>query len=796
MYDPSDPEEEIPSWLKDLEDESEGDISPPISSDNDIPEWLSGEEFKDNQVSGTSDSQDEEVPEWLSSIREQEELESLESDQAAVIGAPVSVGEDDEEPPDWLQDIRQREGEGEVAQGESESDVDYIARIREMKAKEETLLGKEAREQDWVSGLEFDELPKEPSKAEDLVAGEWTGWDASTGDDTDDWIASLADKGVKPDTDVGRAGSEEEKFTTTQRELVAGEWSGWSETPDDTDDWLSSFQGKEGEEQQPYSLDDVESATFEEDETEGDELIAREALEEETSDWLAEAGISEVKSAEVIPAQDEERPSWMEGAADTSGLVVQDASEVSQWDLGNEELATDFEVDSDEPELPSDVGELPEWISDFEGTVEAVGLDQEDASAAVPAFLPDADLDDLDIEPAELPEWLTTPAKEGVEEAPPEVSEAVSETDQGELPGWLQAMRPVGIEPSEIAEDGVPVGEEVTIGPLAGLSDVLPAEPEIVQFGKTPEYSVKLQVTESQALHAQLLDKLIESESATVKVKKEVKTLTQRITRWVVAALLLLVTMIPVLSGRPSFGMPERAYVPVQDLAINVNAVPNGANVLLVFDYQPGLAGEMEVAGAGVVDKLLVNGAHLAYTSTEPTGPALARHFFKNTQQRHGDVTAMDMHHDLGYIPGGTAGLQSLVWWPLRTLPELTQISGINLISDFHMVIVLTDDSDAARSWIEQVQPALFGKPMFVVSSAQAEPLIHPYYQNGQVQGLLGGVVGGAYFERYTAQVNRAQLFWSALDLSVSVSVLIIMTGGAYGFVSNLLSRRKGREKG
>ena len=68
------------------------------------------------------------------------------------------------------------------------------------------------------------------------------------------------------------------------------------------------------------------------------------------------------------------------------------------------------------------------------------------------------------------------------------------------------------------------------------------------------------------------------------------------------------------------------------------------------------------------------------------------------------------------------------------------------------MVLVITDDADTARGWIEQVQPKLVDPlsptPMTMVVSAQAEPLVYPSYLPfpKQVDGLVSGIAGGAYF--------------------------------------------------
>ena len=45
-----------------------------------------------------------------------------------------------------------------------------------------------------------------------------------------------------------------------------------------------------------------------------------------------------------------------------------------------------------------------------------------------------------------------------------------------------------------------------------------------------------------------------------------------------------------------------------------------------------------------------------------------------------------------------------------------------------------------------------------MVSSAQAAPLLLPYYNSGQVQGILSGITGAAGYEAMTQSSGTASL--------------------------------------
>jgi predicted alpha/beta hydrolase family esterase len=125
-------------------------------------------------------------------------------------------------------------------------------------------------------------------------------------------------------------------------------------------------------------------------------------------------------------------------------------------------------------------------------------------------------------------------------------------------------------------------------------------------------------------------------------------------------------------------------------------------------------------------------------------------------------------------------------------------LDAITSIEDFNAVIVLTNDSDTARNWVEQVGPRLrqANKPLLFVSSSQAEPLILPYYQAtpSQVQGLIGGLAGGVAYSRSVGNFQQNGV-WDAYSIGVTVSILIIIIGSIAGGVMKSIPTDKKKEK-
>jgi hypothetical protein len=220
-----------------------------------------------------------------------------------------------------------------------------------------------------------------------------------------------------------------------------------------------------------------------------------------------------------------------------------------------------------------------------------------------------------------------------------------------------------------------------------------------------------------------------------------------------------------------------------------INSLPDGAKVLLAVDYQPGLSAEMDATSGAVIDQLMSKGAYLALVSTTPSGPLQAERLVSRvSQQGEYAYTGINQFANLGFIPGGMAGLRSFAEAPQRILPfaldgsfawQTTPLQSIQKLENFALVVVATESPETAQAWVEQVQPLLGQTPLLMVVSSQADPVVRPYFEGRpqQVQGLVTGLAGGASFESLQGRTGPPQiLILSAWDCS---AVVLILIGGA-----------------
>jgi hypothetical protein len=265
---------------------------------------------------------------------------------------------------------------------------------------------------------------------------------------------------------------------------------------------------------------------------------------------------------------------------------------------------------------------------------------------------------------------------------------------------------------------------------------------------------------------------------------------TQNVLRWVTGALMVILLSGALYSGSRIFPLP--AAVPIESNAAiqAVQSIEPDAAVLAVFDYEPATAGEMEATASSLMDHLLLlKHPRLAVISTSPTGSALAERFISGMLADRAYVRGTQFVN-LGFLPGGLAGVRYFAEDPAAAVPlgaasdrawDSTLLTGTRHLQDFAAIILITDGLESGRTWIEQTQDARGASHMIVVSSAQAGPMLLPYFNSGQIQGLVSGLNGAAGPELSNSGLpGKVRQYWDAYSLGLYAAALLIVVGAAW----------------
>jgi hypothetical protein len=483
-----------------------------------------------------------------------------------------------------------------------------------------------------------------------------------------------------------------------------------------------------------------------------------------------------------------EIPSWLKAAAPQSSIFSEPAPEQTE----------SFQSDT------------PDWLSAFKSVdsssqpatpfaADTLSNGQAGLNADVPAFTPDAfESGSGNALFTEMPDWLSNAAGETPLSTTEPAANAADSIAPGQLPSWVQAMRPT--DTSSAGRSG-PLSADSTMesrGALAGLQGVLPAVPGYVPTSKPRAYSIKLQSTNEQQAHALLLEQILAAEAEPQPIASFSPLAASPSLRWFLALAFLVVLPAVLFLRTQIFTMP---FIAVDPANPRLNAlsgalfvaqnVAESAPVLVVMDYQPATAGELEVASAPMFDQMdLLRHPKLVFISTNEMGTILTERFMSQPSMKD-RYRGEGQFSNLGYLPGGEMGIRAFVQNPLQTMPSGSAVLQQNIsITQFVAVIVMTDNASSARTWVEQLTAAQYPAPVVFISSAQAAPMLQPYYETGQVDGIVNGLQGGAVFEQNN--VNRpgtARSYWDAYSLGTLLAVAMITLGGMWNLFAGLRNR-------
>jgi len=769
--------DDVTDWLKQLRDEDAGQAEPPVGLEpevtepgaeevqpvSDLTDWLShldgetpAEEEPAAEIPAEEPLAEGETPDWLSQFQPETPAE----EPAAEIPAeePLAAGET----PDWL------------SQFQPETPAEEPA--AEIPAEEPLAEGETP---DWLSQFQ-PEIPAEEEPVAEIPAEE-----PLAEGETPDWLSQF-----QPETPAEEPAAE----IPAEEPLVA------SETPDWISRLESSPSGSEAEPieaMEPISGEEVPAWIRDADETQPS-LEAEPALElpgeGELPDWLS---FTPSESAGEAVAGEEGIPAWMDAPVEPTedaGIPAGTPSWLGEFAAAAPPLSEE-ELD-EEGELVSAFVEGSEaWLSLPEAghIPETTGMeDLAGETSLIPPFLSD-----------EVPEWLGQESAEGspVEEAEslptPPIEEPIAEgepsLEMASLPTWLEAMRPV----EAVAPAHAPTVQEKIerVGPLAGMQGVLPGEETAVQYHKPPTYSGRLRISETQRTHADVLQEAIQNLVQPKPVAAESRLVPQTVTRLLVTILILLVMLIPILGGTRASQLPAATPAHVSSLFTTLHSPAEAPQrILLAVEYEAGLAGEMQIISTSVLEDLVKRNAQLAVLSTQPTGVALAESLLKSAGVSEDAVAR------LGYLPGSELGLQSLTQDLRVALPsgnwDHPLVREINSLDDFDAILVISSNADISRGWLEQVQPAITGKPMLMIASAQSAPILQPYLQSRQLSGMIGGLIDGAAYDRLTGRTDgAARRAWDSYQFGLILVILLIILGGLFQSLARLLPRRKPRKE-
>jgi Double zinc ribbon len=611
--------------------------------------------------------------------------------------------------------------------------------------------------------------PTEPEGAAPLAA-----------EDLPDWIARLR----------GREGEE----PSAAEESEPPEPTGEGNAPD----WMTRLREAQPPEDtytyppEPQPEDQVPDWMKESSEEPPAKSKTAPAVEEEIPDWLRQPQSEETEPATEPPpseTEEPEKPDWLTQPELTPQVSVPpgiDEKQLPDWlksptaepkaeaeaegEVKPEEKTTET-TESTEATKPAEVIE-PEQAA--EPLIESLEESETTKPLETPPSIPAASMPS---EEEDLPDWLRTSTA-----APtPEIEPA----QPGEVPAWVAALKPAELSAAQLAP-GLATDQPEMSGPLEGLRGVLPLAVAIAEPHKIAE-APKPSPSDGGKIFESILATPPQPAAPAAKPPRFVLTM-----RPFIYGLLLLAVLVPFLLP---YDLTQSTFdiagTPAAEFFDTLQKIPANSTVLLSFDYDPSLSGEMDLQATAIARDLVKRGVKIIAVSTLDTGPQMAQRILDPIASQASNYN-YGTNYLIVYLPGHEAGLAQLATAGLATTTDFVDqksiapfltAARIRNLSDLSMVIELAGTEEPLKTWVEQVQPRT-GVRIAAAVSAAVEPKARAYRNSLQLTAMMAGLLGAAQFEALDNQPGLAVISVNAQTAAQLVIVFFIVLGNIVFWIS------------
>ncbi len=318
------------------------------------------------------------------------------------------------------------------------------------------------------------------------------------------------------------------------------------------------------------------------------------------------------------------------------------------------------------------------------------------------------------------------------------------------------------------------------------LESTQPMSRDELEF-KPPELSIS---SEEQAQADQLAATIVD-ERASRPDRQPKRAPLKWVMRLVLGLILIAGLSFPLfIGGAPT--LPQGLLQPQNEALLYwAREVPAETSLLLVFDYSAGYASEIALVARPILKEAIKQGSAITLVSSTPSGSLLAKRLFGEL-----DASAAYKVTDYGYFPVAAYGAYGMASGgfsedALLDVPEM----GKPLPSDgFDGVLILSDSFEGAQVWIEQISSLMPEIPLNLVVTAQAGPMLLPYWESGQVNGMVSGLSEAAGVERALSDGESVATRWRSYQTGLLILIAVLVIGAIFNTDTRGADRRRGEE--
>jgi len=260
--------------------------------------------------------------------------------------------------------------------------------------------------------------------------------------------------------------------------------------------------------------------------------------------------------------------------------------------------------------------------------------------------------------------------------------------------------------------------------------------------------------------------------------------------------------------------LPARASAMVKAAYYTIEDLHEGDRVLLSLDMDPASTPELEPYYRAVMLQLKRKKVRLVIVTTWYAAPPLIERWISQTIEgriiKPGDPSYDGIPDEpyvknrdyvwLGFREGREATINGMATDMRGTfdnqstdgtsLDDLEIMNGIKTMSDFDLIVMVSAGYPGIKEYIQQAQ-GRGNVRMVGACTAVSTPEYTPYYDAGQLLGLVGGMSKAAEYEKLVGKIGTATAGADVLNLGHIVVILAILFGNFIYFANRKYRRRR-----
>ncbi|MDI6783114.1 MAG: hypothetical protein QME64_03345 [bacterium] len=228
-----------------------------------------------------------------------------------------------------------------------------------------------------------------------------------------------------------------------------------------------------------------------------------------------------------------------------------------------------------------------------------------------------------------------------------------------------------------------------------------------------------------------------------------------------------------------------------------IDQLPPGSAVMLVFDYEPAATPECDPMATALLRHCFSRNLRVIGTTLYTSGSGIAERLLTQIGKEYGKVRGKDYVH-LGYKSGVFAVVIGLGENLKETFPKdyygdstdsLTALHDIHSLKDIPYLVVLHDDA-TVFTWI------IYGYERYGIKigtgcTAVMAPGNYPSLQAKQITGIIGGLKGASEYEKLVGYRGSGA---AGMDSQAVIHIFIIALI-IFGNISYFVFRREKQKK-